>query len=547
MGSVLIKIVVALFMSALIFAATRAADGATQPSTTAPAAAEWPKGLLDWRALNAQALDEATQPLRPGVPGQRAFWNSEASFFIYAPAFDFAEVKGANSYRFTVSANAKSGFTFEADKPWATLTPIWKDLPMGDLSLTVEGLDAKGGKPVGQAGTKSFNRKTPYLAGDPEPALDYDQAVREACQWMFNSKYFAQFKEKKDKYDLGKYPAKFAAEGVVLSMTLYARLQPRPVEADQALEMARNAARALIAASFRADALLPHFPPTYDMPGKDKYMNNRVMMNVPAHAGWCYLELYDLTKEEEFLQAAIRIGETYRKCQLPNGTWPIVMLATTGEVKKPLEMIPTDYPEINVIGFIERLVMRHGQKQLQPMLDSCEKYLREGPVVNFNPIGMFEDMKPSSKNLSGNTSAAMAIYLFTHAKDDKDIQTAEDLVRLGEDLFIFWKKANKGLSPAGYEQYACFKPVCCSASFYMDACMAAYRATGKKLYLAKAITMANAHVEIIRRSKGCIPTWWRPGENDKGWPNCPALSAVSLARFAAEAAKIRQGNAPSGK
>jgi hypothetical protein len=356
---------------------------------------------------------------------------------------------------------------------------------------------------------------------------------------MFNSEYFSQFKQKKDKYDLGKYPSKFAAEGVVLGMTLYARLQPKPAEAGQALEMARNAARALIAASSDKDAALPYFPPTY--------LNSKIMMVYPAHAGWCYLDLFDLTQEKEFLDAAIRIGETYKKCQLPNGTWPLKMQVDTGEAKTTVELIPTDYTENNLLGFIERLVTRHGQKQLQPTLDSCVKYLRKVPIDNFKPIGMFEDVKPDSGNLSGNTAAAMAVYLFAHAKDDKEIQTAEDLVRLEEDLFIFWKNANRGLSPAGYEQYACYKPVCCSASFYMDACMAAYRATGKKLYLAKAITMANAHVKIIRDSKGCIPTWWIPGKDDAGWPNCPATSAVSLARFASEIAKIQKGTAPAGK
>lgn len=513
-------------------------DQAVDMKAPAPATSEWPKGLLDWPTLNAQALEEALQPVRPGRPGQTPFWNGGATFFIYAPAFDFAEIKDAKRYRFTVSAKTKPDFVFEADQPWAALSPIWKDLPAGSLSLVVEGL-AEGGKPVGQAGTKSFTRKAPFAGRNPEPALDYDQAVRDACHWMFQSAYFAQFKQKKDKYDLGRYPNKFVAEGVVLGMTLYARLQPRPAEAEQALEMARNAARALIAASFPEEAALAFFPPTYAIADKT-WMNDRVMLNFPARAGWCYLDLFDLTREQEFLQAAIRIGETYRKSQLPNGTWPLTVNARTGEAKTPVELIPADYPEINLIGFLDRLVTRHGQKQLQATLDSCVKNLREGPIKNFHPVGMFEDVKPKTENLSGNTAASIAIYLFTHAKDDKDIQTAEDFLKLEEDVFIFWADAKRGLSPAGYEQYACYKPVCCSASFYMDACMAAYRATGKKLYLAKAITMANAHVEIIQRSKGCIPTWWIPGEGDKTWPNCPALSAVSLARFAAEVTKIRQ-------
>lgn len=82
--------------------------------------------------------------MRPGVPGLRPFWNGRASFFIYAPAFDFPEVQGAASYRFAVTSGTNPGFTFEADKPRAALTPVWKDLPFGPLGHQAGGRLEKG-------------------------------------------------------------------------------------------------------------------------------------------------------------------------------------------------------------------------------------------------------------------------------------------------------------------------------------------------------------------------------------------------------------------
>ncbi|MBI5759888.1 MAG: hypothetical protein HZA46_15320 [Planctomycetales bacterium] len=48
--------------------------------------------------LRARAIQETATPVRPGVPGERPFWNGRAVQFLYAPAFDFKEVPDAKSY-----------------------------------------------------------------------------------------------------------------------------------------------------------------------------------------------------------------------------------------------------------------------------------------------------------------------------------------------------------------------------------------------------------------------------------------------------------------
>ena len=95
------------------------------------------------KSLNSQAEKEYLQPVRPGYEGRNPFWNKFSKKFMYAPAFDFAEVEGAAKYRFTAS---QEGFesSFEDKSPQAPLSPIWTDIPVGDTHLKVVALDGKG-------------------------------------------------------------------------------------------------------------------------------------------------------------------------------------------------------------------------------------------------------------------------------------------------------------------------------------------------------------------------------------------------------------------
>ena len=596
---------------------------ATGINAYAGAAAEWPDELLDWSSLNAQALTEIQNPVRPGIPGKASFWNERAISFIYAPAFNFPEVKGAASYRFTaraggpVIATLKAGtpsfplsevwskmpagyyiveltgldangkrisgkidqqllqrksaentapvihgktmtsvkqyqcdirpivkeLTFEADKPWAALTPIWKDVPISDnnfvwgqeveyvnkISLTVDGLERKGGTAIGQAGVRWLVRELSLNGSVSKKTMTYAEAARKSLEWSLNSPFIAQFNEKKANYDLGRYPAKLTGEGAIGTATVYARLIPRPANADQAVDIGRNAARALIAASTPKDAALPYLPPIYRHGISGDPDPDRIMMYECAVVGWFYLDLYDLTRDAEFLQAAVRIGETYKKTQSPDGSWPSVMSASSGKVLSALPVVLTTYTEIHIPGFIERLVRDYGHKEFQTMLNACVRYLREEQINKFHPQGLFEDTGTNTTNLSGNTAAGMAVYLFTHSKGPEDVAVAEDLMRFAEDQFVLWHRYEL---PCALEQYAFRMPICCSASFYIDGCMSAYKATGRKLWLAKAVMMAGAQVEMVRRS-GRIPTVCTGADADTRWPNCPLLSANLLNKFAA--------------
>ena len=70
----------------------------------AAATACWPAlRRTDAERLHRAAMREYLDPIRPGYEGRNPFWNTFATKFIYAPAFEFEPVENAVKYRFTVS------------------------------------------------------------------------------------------------------------------------------------------------------------------------------------------------------------------------------------------------------------------------------------------------------------------------------------------------------------------------------------------------------------------------------------------------------------
>jgi maltose/maltodextrin transport system substrate-binding protein len=119
-------------------------------------------------------------PLRPGIPGKVPFWNAYAKSFMYAPAFDFKFIEKATFYRFTAfSLAANKEFTFDAKVPYAPLTPIWDKLPIGQVALTVEGLDDKE-QIFGLSGTRVFYRAAGYNDPRIRKKMDYYESAVKA-------------------------------------------------------------------------------------------------------------------------------------------------------------------------------------------------------------------------------------------------------------------------------------------------------------------------------------------------------------------------------
>ncbi len=448
------------------------------------------------------------------------------------PSFEFPASEGARAYRFIVRAPKEH--VFEADQPWASLAPIWKELPVGKVVLSVQGLDRRGGKALGNSGSKTFERKAVFGGPYHEAALDYTEAGKSWLQWLAQGPFKRWVKEG-DPQKLQQYPCKYEAAAVD-GLTALARLETDPTKREAILQMAMNAARTLIKGSFPADWGLAHMPPTYA--GGGGYQREIVMMQYPATAGLAYLHLYAATKEKEFLDAAVRLADVYKRTQLPSGTWHLLMDGRTGE-KAPKSVSPmTPYvPQ----EFLDRLVREHGMGAYRPTAEAAWKWLDAEVLQTFRFEGQFEDTTAggsSEWNLSHWSACAAALLLLGRAGERPECAPlAEDALRLAEDQFVIWEQPPHPdqFTPCALEQYRYMVSIQAGAAQFITAYRLAYEATGKELHLAKAVAFANAMTVLQKESGGAfVNTYWRKAGNlnDWGdWPNCHEYSAQALLRF----------------
>jgi hypothetical protein len=188
------------------------------------------RSLPPWPRRRPRLHTAFPEPGKIGFPSTRPIHlgNFKA---IYAPAIEFSEVPGAVRYRLTARPGAwnsgrvvpdKAGgqsWSFETDKPWRPLTPIWEKIPAGPVTVSAVGLDATG-KELGPAmlAEKTYH----YVGGNP---LDEDH-------W--------KLREKQVRKDGRRYAA--MAEVPLLKMPSYAGpyWQPQRTPLEAALAAARR-------------------------------------------------------------------------------------------------------------------------------------------------------------------------------------------------------------------------------------------------------------------------------------------------------------------
>src|SRR5256885_4350390 len=148
---------------------------------------------LSAQDFHQQAIEESLMSIRPGEPGKSPFWNAQARQFIWAPAFDFKAVEHARTYRFAAMSEDGTSHRFDAPDPWAPLTPIWKDLPIGATTLKVEALDADG-KIVGVAGERQFHRAAAFAGSYGKPVVPCDQSAQLALKSLVHEPFIQSWR-----------------------------------------------------------------------------------------------------------------------------------------------------------------------------------------------------------------------------------------------------------------------------------------------------------------------------------------------------------------
>jgi hypothetical protein len=463
-------------------------------------------------------------------------WNEHAKQFMFAPAFDFKPVEGAKEYRITIEFGEGQNLKFVAKSPSASLSPVWDDVPVGNVTVKVESLD-----PPQVVGTRSFYRAAPFKMKRGTPVIAYDESARVALASVVNEPFVQSWRTsgKPDaSYDLYRYASKIIGGGVISGCSLYVQLKPRPKDADVAIEIARRAADYLSSISAPADSPLAFMPPTYhDAKPTERENDQWTMMMTPAEAGEAYLDLCDASSDHKYLDAAQRIAASYAKLQLPSGTWYLKVDNTTGKPVAPNLLIPT-----SVIRFLDRLSREFLVKDYDTTLQRAVGWTMENPAKTFDWSAQFDDAKVREpyQNLSKHEACQFAMYRFAQKPADGNRDLEIELVRFAEDQFVVWEQPppfppRKGLeqldskhwiTPCSLEQYAMFEPVSGSSAWMIMTYLSAYRATGETEYKLKAIALADAlTIAQQKQGNGRYPT--RMIEQDmKYWLN----STVNCAR-----------------
>ena len=490
---------------------------------------------------------ESLVPIRPGVPGKRPFWNSHSTQFKYAPAFDFKPVAGASRYRFTATSGADSrALSFEAGEPWAPLTPIWKDLPVGEVILKVDGLNAAGETVPGSCGEpRKFWRSAVFHGPYHNPARPYAESARMGLRYLFAHPAVQIWKEGMPDPDdpstllacYGRYgyPSKMIG-GVIRCAARCAAVGQGNQDGLDALRVMNHAFDYLTRISEPADAPLAFLPPTYRGKAEDAYNHpGQIMMSEPVGVANAYLDAYEATGDRRFAEAARHIADTYAKTLLPLGTWPLMIHAKNCKAGSGL-LIP-----VRLLLFLDRIDSVLGRAAYDHVRQSALAWLRENPLRTFDWQGQFEDTEiaPPYRNHMNDGPASTAMYLIAHRREDAAyLEQAEELLRFAEDQFVVWQlpfpateRSTDWITPCVLEQYIGYYPVDASAATMITAYQRAYLATGSPLYLAKATSLANAMTIAQDPATGSFPTYW--AKNAGGWwLNCAAASVDAMFEFA---------------
>ena len=491
--------------------------------------------------LNRQAAKEYLQPVRPASEGRNPCWNKFAKKFIYAPAFDIPAPSDAISYRFTVSGEAGS-WSFTADSPDASLAPIWNSIPPSPVTLCVEAkliCDL-----YDTIYTREFLRDFPFEGPYHDAVRDYREAAVKGALYVHllpEMQHWIGSDEPDMAYSHNTYPCKIIG-ATIRNECLIARELPERRE--NALAIARSAAAFLIRMSQPADAPLACFPPTYyldkETSGRD-YNRGKTMMMEAAAAGQAFLDLYDATGEQEYLERAVLIGRTYVRLQRPDGSLPIKVDFVTGEPVNGVCAMLTP-----LLRYFRRLE-GYGYDEFAPAREKGARWMDEVAVERFDMTGQFEDISVLGlepyQNLTNVSACAYASYLLRKpSMSDRDLQNARDLIRFSEDQFVHW--AYHDLTPDGFhkknapgvhEQYKYEMPVSSSSCNVANALLDYYEVTGDRLAYAKAKALIDNITIQQNAVDGMIPTsfeWREPTRRRTFWVNCTFNAVTTLLRFA---------------
>ena len=426
-------------------------------------------------------------------------------------------------------------WVFEAAEPWAALTPVWTDLPVCVkireantwLRLVVEGLDGPNGKSLGKARIQGkevleFRKRLGFQGPLLPSKVTLREASLEAIRASFaegTGKQYTFYKDHRLPIEAQRGPelakqfegieSVFVAGAMWIgdSMTFLARESQDPKEVAMAIKTARNAADTLINTANPAGWKYANYVNMVRNRGKHwkAYLSGEktyeewladmheqsaagyeMMQDCRAcEPGFTFLDVYDVTKDAKYLEAAKRLAAAYRDTQLPSGMWPYWVNGKTGQ---PLNN--ADYPPALTILFLDRLANQYGVHDYEKTADLAFQWVLENQVKVFDHKAHFHDIGASrgpggSQGALAGTEIAMCLF-GRGQKNPQYIAQGEQYLRMIEEKFISWENAQVS------EQTVFMAKVGFTGGGVAQGHFKAYELTGNPLYLAKVLKLSRA-------------------------------------------------------
>jgi maltose/maltodextrin transport system substrate-binding protein len=477
-------------------------------------------------ASQTQAVDKPAEFKRMG-------WNAKVyQLFMHPPVFHYAPMSSAAGYRYTIRwkdvKNAARSEQHSSQSPELDLARVWEKLPSsGPFEVVVEALDAEGN--VLATTSSACRRKAPFKGPYRPARCGYDESATKAVQWVM---------QRKEKDLTHPFPGVLYSSYIRL-LTTYARLHPTTELARQALGRANQYGKELLDGSTPADWVYANMPQSHSDP-------KVLQICRTAMAGDAYLDLFEVAKDEAYLAAAMRIADTLKKTQLPEGRWYFRVEPRTG---KTLEDHTSDQAE--AIGFMDRLIGRYGRRDLVRTRDRAVQWMLNNPCRTFQWQQQWDDVGTASPyaNLSWFDTGLFIEHLLQNATPRNNYEKiASDLVRYVDDQFVEWEPVENFITPGVREQYLCYHVIDWHGAHYIRICLAVYAKTKDGIWLRKAQALADT-LTAIQHPQGCYPTWMRHKPRpehplevheicyDDIWPNCTSYCAEMLLRLDEELKK----------
>jgi hypothetical protein len=224
-----------------------------------------------------------------------------------------------------------------------------------------------------------------------------------------------------------------------------------------------------------------------------------------AFLGRAYLELFDATKDQKYLDGAKRIADTLVRKQREDGSWPFRVIPGDSKVFQDVGGAPVFFVE-----FFETLLKQTDVAEYRTAHDKALQLMLARNVERGEWGTYHEDIKERpTTHLSAEPMSFTARYLFRHAKQHPEyIAMGKRIVALMDEKLVHTAGHPAAPAPAVSEQSTFQHMMPGHTARYCSALAELYALTGDEQVKRKAISGINA-LTYMQSPAGLFKTFFQ--------------------------------------